>query len=108
LASAREGAQAGAAKGVKYIVESLPPEVQREIEAWIVERQGRFLKRLSDELKARGIEIGAGALARYAALMEKRARHERLERIVALNQAAAPRAIAKIKEVAAKQGIKLD
>jgi hypothetical protein len=93
---------------VKYIVESLPPEVQREIEAWITEHQGRFLNKLSEQLKARGIAIGAGALARYAALMEKRARHERVERMVALNVTTMPRAIAKIREVAAKQGIKLD
>jgi hypothetical protein len=88
----------------KFKIEALPPEVQREIEAWIIENQGRFLKRLSDELKARGIAIGAGALARYASVMETRARHERVERIVALNLTATPRAIAKIKEMASKKG----
>lgn len=87
----------------------MPPEIQREIEAWITERQGRFLNKLSAELKARGIESGASALARYASLMDERARHERVERIVALNLTTSTRTIAKIKEVAQKKGIlKLD
>ena len=92
----------------KFKIEALPPEVQREIEAWITERQGRFLKELSEKLKARGIEIGASALARYASLMEKRARHERVERIVALNLTTTAGTIVKIREVAAKKGMKLD
>lgn len=107
MEAARAEAQAGGESvktQSKYKVEALSPEVQREIEAWIVEHQGRFLKRLSDELKARGIEIGAGALARYAALIDTRARHQRVERIVALNLTTTAGTIAKIKELAAKKG----
>jgi hypothetical protein len=63
----------------KYKVEALPPAVRAEIDQWLIERDFHNSHKLAAELRARGFDIGAGGMLRYARKLERERKEERLE-----------------------------
>lgn len=59
------------ATGRKFIIENLPPEEREGIRRWLVDHEFHGCLKLSEELRARGVSVGASALYRYAQRLKR-------------------------------------
>jgi hypothetical protein len=63
----------------KFKAELLPPAVREEMDRWLIDREFHNSHKLAAELRARGFDIGNGAMARYAGKLRRERQEERSE-----------------------------